>query len=432
MKLLSIICSLLSLSVAGFSQGMVPAPPQQGAILIAGARAHVGDGTVIDNALIGIDSGKISLVADARLVKIDLNQYDQVIDATGMEAFPGFIAPNTILGLSEIEAVRATNDQREVGRWNPSVRSLIAYNTDSEVTPTVRSNGVLLAQITPGGGVVSGLSSVVQLDAWNWEDAAYLTDGGVHLHWPAYYSWTGRWGNRKLGKNENYDKEVREILMFFEEAKAYARIKGHDEPNLKMEAMRRLFEGKSKLFIHVDQAKAITTAIHSLKGFHIPMVIVGGREADRVAELLKAQSVPVILGPTHSLPEYNDSPIDQPFTLARRLHDAGLMFCFSQEGFWQQRTLPHQAGQAVAFGLPYEVAIAALTNYTAQILGIADKTGTLSTGKDANIILSEGDPLDMRSNRIRHAWISGRKIDLDNKQKQLYRKFSEKYGHDIN
>src|SRR5690606_34839055 len=271
-----------------------------------------------------------------------------------------------------------------------------------------------------------------QLDAWNWEDAAYLTAGRVHLHWPAYYSWTGRWGNRKLGKNENYDKEVREILMFFEEAKAYARIKGHDEPNLKMEAMRRLFEGKSKLFIHVDQAKAITTAIHSLKGFHIPMVIVGGREADRVAELLKAQSVPVILGPTHSLPEYNDSPIDQPFTLARRLHDAGLMFCFSQECIGHESSLPHQGGRDVASGRPYQVAIAALTYYTAQLLGIAEKTGTLSTGKDANIILSEGHPLDMRSNRIRHAWISGRKIDLDNKQKQLYRKFSEKYGHDIN
>jgi imidazolonepropionase-like amidohydrolase len=198
-----------------------------------------------------------------------------------------------------------------------------------------------------------------------------------------------------------------------------------------MEAMRRLFDGKSRLFIHTDQAKSIASAIHSLQEFHIPMVIVGGREADLVAPLLKASAVPVIIGPTHEVPSREDSPIDEAFTLPKRLFDAGVLFCFSRDGFWQQRTLPHQAGQAVGFGLPYEVAIAALTKNTAQILGLGKRTGTLEVGKDANIILSEGDALDMRGNRIRYAFIQGRQIDLDNKQKQLYRKYSDKYGHSL-
>jgi len=386
---------------------------------------------VIERSLIGIDSGKIILVADAATARIDRSFYNRMIDATGLEAFPGFIAPNTTLGLNEIEAVRATNDYREVGQLNPSVRALIAYNTDSEVIPTIRSNGILLAQTTPEGGTISGLSSIVQLDAWNWEDAAYLADDGVHLHWPSYYGWSGRRGNRTLGKNEDYDSEVDEILSFFREAQAYARMKEHDPVNLKMEAMRRLFDGKSRLFIHADQAKAITGAIHSLAPFHVPMVIVGGREADLVAPILKEHVVSVIIHDTHALPSREDDPVDEAFTLPKRLFDAGIMFCFSKEGFWQQRALPHQAGQAVAFGLPYEVAIACLTKNTAQILGIGDRTGTLETGKDANIFLSKGDPLDMRGNMVTHAFIQGRAIDLDNKQKQLYRKYSDKYGHQI-
>ena len=433
MRLISyiLIACLFTLNIAG-AQNPVPAPPQSGPVLIANVRAHIGDGRVIDNAVIGIDSGKIVMVADANTVKIDRTKYDRMIDGNGMEAFPGFIAPNTTLGINEIEAVRATNDYREVGDINPSVRALIAYNTDSKVTPTVRSNGILLAQIVPSGGTIPGMSSVVQLDAWNWEDAAYLADDGIHLNWPSYYGWRRRRGSFNISKNENYDEQVRQIVNFIKESRAYCRLEEPETTNLKMEAMCRLFDGKTRLYIHTDQAKAIAGAIHWLKDFHIPLVIVGGREADQVASLLKKEAVPVIIEPTHRLPSREDSPVDEAFALPKKLFDAGVMFCFSQDGFWQQRTLPHQAGQAVSYGLPYEVAIAGLTKHPAQILGIGDRTGTLEVGKDANIILSEGDPLDMRGNKIRHAFIQGRQIDLDNKQKQLYRKYSEKYKHEAN
>jgi hypothetical protein len=395
------------LQVETGAQVPVPAPPQEGAILITGVRAHLGDGRVIDNAVIGLNSGVIVLCADATTVRIDRGAYARVIDGNGMEAYPGFIAPNSNLGLVEIAAVRATVDHREVGKWNPSVRSLIAYSTDSDVVPTIRSNGVLLAQVVPSGGVISGLSSVVQLDAWNWEDAAYLADDAIHLNWPSYYAWKGSWGNRRMEKNEKYDEEVEEIVQFFREAKAYSRLAEPKVVNLKMEAMKRLFDGDSRLHIAIDGAKAIGNMVHVLADFKLPIVIVGGKGADRVADLLRSSSIPVIIPPTHSMPSWEDSPIDEPFVLAKKLFDAGVLFCFSQEGFWKQRTLPHQAGQAVAFGLPYEVAIAALTKNTAQILGIGDRTGTLEVGKDANIILSEGDALDMRGNRIRHAFIQG-------------------------
>ncbi len=415
---------LIIISNQLFAQ-QTPATPQTGSILIQNAKLHVGDGAVIENALIGFENGKITLVGDARNIRIDKSIYTQIINAEGKEVYPGIIAPNTQIGLVEISAVRSSNDNREVGTFNPSIRSIIAYNTDSRVTPTIRSNGILLAEVVPQGGRIPGQSSIVELDGWNWEDAAYRTDMAIHLHWPRAFRRGGWWAAPgPITKNKDYDKQVQAITDFFAEAKAYS---GTGVKNLKFEAMKGLFNGTKKLMIHCNHPTAIKEAVLFAKKHNIPPIIVGGRHAWRITDFLKEHNVPIILGATQDLPFSEDEDIDQPFKNATILEEAELLYAFSMNGAWQQRNLLFQAGQAVAFGLDYEDAIKGLTSNTAQILGIADKVGTITEGKDATLIIVKGDILDMRTSQVEKAFVRGKAIDLDNKQKALARKFRGKY-----
>lgn len=410
------------------AQNPVPAPIQSGAVLIFGATAHLGNGSVIANSAIGFENGKLTLVADATTIRIDRSKYATVYDASGKHVYPGFIAPNTNLGLAEIEAARATVDYADIGQYNPNLRSVVAYNTDSEVIPTVRSNGVLLAQITPQGGTISGSSSVVQLDAWNWEDAAYRYDEGIHLNWPPMRNVGGlQTGAPGTSKNDPYDKEVQAIRRFFEEAKAYSMQAAPEVKNLRFEAMRGLFAKKTMLYIHSDQAKTMQESVLFAESFGLSKTLVGANDAWLIADFLKAHNVAVVLSKTQRLPEREDEDVDQAFKTAVTLAAKGVVFSFSNDGFWQQRNLAFQAGQAVGFGLDKEVAVQALTLNTAKILGIDQTCGSLETGKDATLFISEGDALDMRTCQVTAAFIQGRTIDLDNKHKQLYQRFEKKY-----
>ena len=269
------------------------------------------------------------------------------------------------------------------------------------------------------------MSSIVHLDAWNWEDAIYTADDGIHLNWPYTYSYS--WRQREYTKNERYKEQVQQIADFMAEAKAYSQNKETRETNLKMEAMRKLFSKERKLYIHVNDAKSITTAVVLAKKHDVELVIVGGRDAWMLTDLLKENKVAVVLAPTHRLPSRVDADIDQPFKTPALLEEAGVLFCLQNEGNWQQRNLPFQAGHAVGFGLSYENAVKAITLNTAKILGIDDRTGSLEVGKDATLIISSGDALDMRTSNIEQAYIQGRNIDLNNKQKGLYEKFKKKY-----
>lgn len=411
---------------SSFAQ-QTPAPAQSQPILITGAVAHLGNGQVIENSAIAFEDGKLTIVADARLIRIDGSKNFKMIDAAGKHVYPGFIAPNTNLGLVEINAVRATKDNAEVGQMNPNVRSIIAYNTDSDVTPTVRSNGVLLAQITPESGVIPGSSSIVELDAWNWEDALYKADIGIHLNWPSMFSSSRRGNNEVISKNEKYAEQVQEIAAFFDEAKAYVKKDVVEEKNLKFEAMRGLFDKSKKLFVQTNLAKTIMESVLFAKKYDVEIVIVGGRESWRILEFLNENDIPIIFHSTQSLPLREDEDVDQPFKTPAQLQEAGILFCFSHEGFDTQRNLPFQAGQAIGFGLNYETAIQSLTLNTAIILGIDQTVGSLENGKDATLFIAEGDIFDMRTSRVLQAFIRGKEIDLDNKQKALYRKYKEKY-----
>lgn len=408
-----------------FSQVETPAPAQSKSILLMGGIAHLGNGTVIENSAIGFKDGKLTLVADARVIKLQANAFDTTISIHGKHVYPGIIAPNSTLGLVEIDAVRASDDQSEAGNYTPHVRSLIAYNTESRITPTVRSNGVLMAQITPRGNVVSGTSSIVQFDAWNWQDAAYKKDDGIHLNWHRMFSpWNGK-------ANEKYTEQVDELKTFFADALAYSKVKEYPEINLRFESMRGLFNGTQTLFIHTNYVKEITDAIYFAKAFDIKkIVIVGGYDSWMVADMLKDNKVAVVLRRVHELPAREDDDVYLPYKLPKKLMDAGVLFCLENSGDMEAmgtRNLPFYAGTASAYGLNKEEALKLITLNTAKILGIDSTCGSLEPGKDATFFISTGDALDISTNNVEHAFIQGREIDVDNHQKRMFKKYSEKY-----
>lgn len=423
---LFVLLSLLAAFPVGLSAQLLPAPAQSEPVVLIGATAHLGNGKAIANAAVAFKDGKLTYVGPAG----GWNNNDQyaTLQVNGKHIYPGFIAANTQLGLIEIGAVRATRDANETGDFNPNVRSIIAYNTDSEVTPTVRSNGVLLGQITPEGGRISGSSSVVQLDAWNWEDAAYATDEGIHMQWPRRFRY--RWRSGSMEENKEYKGEVAELEAFLKGAKAYQASAAPSPYNLKFAAMEGLFEGTKQLYIHVNEARDIQESAALALSLGIQPVIVGGSESYLITGFLKQHDIAVILRQTQSLPARTHRPVDEPFRTPQLLEAAGVRYCLSMEGTWELRNLPFQAGQAVGYGLEYEKAVQAITGNVAAILGIGDRTGTLESGKDANLFISAGDALDMRTCKVERAYIQGREINLDNKQKALYRKYQEKYSRD--
>ena len=406
----------------------IPAALQAKPILITGATVHVGNGLVLEGKSIAAVSGKIVINPDVASIEKKTGQSFRVIEAKGKHLYPGFIAPFSLLGMVEVESVRATQDFNETGILNPNARAIVAYNTDSEITPTVRNNGVLMAQIVPTGGLISGQSSVVQLDAWNWEDAAYKTDEGLVLNWPNQYSNSGWWAEPgEIKREERYKENVQAIGRLFEEAAAYARKKNVENRNLRLEAMRGLFDGSKNLYIRVSFAKPIMEAVLFAKKYGINPVVVGAEDAWRITDFLKENKISVILNRIQTLPLRSDDNLDQPYQQARLLADAGVPFCFSMDGAWQQRNLAFQAGQAVAYGLSYERAIQALSLDAAKILGVGQTCGSIEEGKDATLFISTGDALDMKINNVEFALIMGREIVLDDKQLGLYRRFGEKY-----
>jgi imidazolonepropionase-like amidohydrolase len=425
--ILSIGGLLLGTTLAFAQANILPAKAQSKPIIITGATIHVGNGQVINNGYITFDKGKITAIGEGA----GTANGAEVINASGKHIYPGFIAPMTTLGLIEVESgARGTVDDEETGELNPHVRSIIAYNTDSKVIPTVRSNGILLAQPVPSGGLIPGESSVVQLDAWNWEDAAYKTDMAIHLNWPSSAP-ARRRGPAAPGAEtpaERAQKAIDALTRLFTEAKAYSEGAKPAISNLRFEAMKGLFNGSKKLFINADAAKQIMQAVAFAKQFGVQAVIVGGKEAYLVTETLKENNVPVILRETQTLPDKDEDDVYLPYKMPKILQDAGVLYGLTGTGFWRQRNLPFEAGEAVGYGLTKEQAVSMITLNNAKILGIDKTTGSLEVGKDATLFISAGDALDMISLKVETAYIQGRSINLDNLHKQLYRKFSEKYG----
>jgi imidazolonepropionase-like amidohydrolase len=399
-------------------------------VLFKDGTVHVGNGAKINKGLVGVEGDEIVLMTNALTYTIDESDWDTIIDISGKHVYPAFFALNSTLGLTEIDAVRATNDFQEVGVFNPHVRALIAFNAESEVSSTVKTNGVLYAQATPKGGIISGSSSLMELEAWNWEDAVVKKDEGLHLHWPSTLQGGGWWAEPKpKEKNKNYGSNVKRIHDFFSAAQSYSDKSG--EFDQRFEAMKTLFSGEQRLYFHANELKALIDVIDFIETFDIQHpVIIGGYDAPLVVRELRDHNIPVILKGGHSLPRNDDDPVDLPYRLPKILSDAGILFSIQHAGGMEamnSRNIPFLAGTAMAYGLSEEEAVAAVSLNAARILGLEDQLGSLEKGKIASLFVSEGNALDMRTNRVVVAMIAGQFINLNNRQLELYERYKAKY-----
>lgn len=429
MKIRYILTLVVALSMmSAFGQSNDPAPSQSKPIILMNGIAHLGDGQVIQNSAIAFEGGKITTVADATVIRIDVSKYE-VIDVSGKHVYPGFILPDTELGLREVDAVNATVDAAEVGSINANLRSIIAYNTDSEIITTFRHNGILTAQIVPRGGAISGTSSIVQLDAWNWEDAIIKIDDAVHMNWPSRRFGPRWWlGETEFRENKGYDNSVAEIQKLFNDAKAYNE-NDRGIKNLKLEAMKGLFDGSKQLFIHENSAKSILESVQAAKKNGVKkIVITGGREAGMIVDFIKENNIPVILAGVHVLPQKDEEDVNMPYKTPALLHQAGIKFCIAYGGStMSERNLPFLAGTAAAYGMSKEDALKTITSNTADILELTG-LGSLKEGYRATLFVSEGDALDMRTNKVTNAFIDGRKVQIDGMQEVLYERYKKKYN----
>lgn len=416
-------------SLSGIVAQQTPAPKQSQAVTIVGAKAHLGNGEVIENSLIIFEDGKITQVMDALTTKMQYR--GEIINAEGKHVYPGFIAPNSTLGLVEISSVRATDDEQEIGEMLPHIRSLIAYNAESKIVESMRPNGVLIGQITPRGGTISGTSSIVQFDAWNWEDAVIKEDDGLHINWPASFT-RGRWweGETGMKANKDYAEQVLNLSRFFQNSKAYL-AGDQNQVHLPFGAMETVFTGKKKVFVHVNGEKEILDVLQFKKEQGLKdLVLVGANDAHKVAAQIKENNVAVLAKRPHSNPTQDDEDYDFSYKNARLLHESGVLVGLESSGQMETmntRNLPFYAGTVAGTGMDKEEALKLITSNTAKILGIDDIAGSLERGKDATLFISEGDALDMRGNILIKAWIQGREVSLDSHQTELYQRYSNKF-----
>lgn len=422
-----LIIFLLCLIHSGFAQ------KSHTRIAFINATAHIGNGDVIEGSLIVIKDNKIETVSGTKGLKLDYRSFDTVIDLEGKHIYPALINTNNVLGLHDAEAVRATVDFQEVGHINPHVRALIAYNTDNVIVPTVKTNGVLYTQATPRGGLISGSSSVMALEGWNWEDAVLKADDGIHLNFPktTVLKWTEEEGLSKE-VNKKYTEEINFLNKFFADAISYCQTASVTETNIRFEAMRKVLSGHANLYLHTDKAKDILAAINFSRKFEIKKtVIVGGKESYKVTSELKKYKIPVMLNRVNDLPDYQDDYVDIVYSLPYLLQKDSVLFCLQLEGdmeAMQSRNLPFNAGETVAYGLSKEQALASVTANAARILGVDTWVGTIAEGKLASLVISDGDILDIRTSKVILAYIAGKEVNLNNRQTELYLKYKNKYG----
>ncbi len=421
---------LIALFVASNLEAQAPKK-----ILLHSGFLHVGNGDTLQSALVGIEDGTITIIGNSMTYRYNPAEWDTIIDLKGGHIYPGFVAPNSTLGITEIDAVKATRDYREIGYYNPHVRSQIAFNVESKVITTVRTNGVLISQATPRGGRISGSSSVMKLDGWNWEDATIKTDDGIHVNWPATHTGGGWWAQPAPKKsNEKYSEQLQELRSFFDKAKAYAQEDEHEEIDGRWEAMKDCFKGNKRVYFHADEIQQLQDIIDFVKAYEIEFpVIVGGYDAHLITRKLADSNIPVMIVRPHSLPENEGDDVDLPFKLASLLQEGGVKFCIQNEGDMEAmnaRNIPFLAGTAQAYGLTREEAIRSISLSSCEIMGIDKRYGSVEKGKSGTLFVSTGDALDMLTNDVTLALIDGKFVPLNNSQKELYEKYKKKYAEE--
>jgi len=419
---------LLLLAGAAAAQDLTPrAPPQNGPIAIVHATVHPVSGPSIEDGYVLFDKGKIVEVGRGAP-----EGAAHAVDGKGKHVYPGWVASYSTLGLTEIGAVRATHDVREVGDITAEVRAGVAINPDTTLIPVARSNGVLTFASFPRGGLVPGRASVMAVEGWTWEEMAVEPDAGLVLDWPA-----PRPPDRPYSEEKDEAKAMEEVRgsrerleQAFAEAHAYAAARAADPKtpeDVRYEAMRAALDGEKPVFVLAEDYDQIAAALAFTARFGLRAVIVGGQDSWLLLDELKAHDAAVIVDGIHRFPKRSDSDFDEAFKLPARLEAAGVRWCLaSGEGASNERNLPYAAGRAVAYGLPRDAAIRAITLYAARVLGVDERLGSLEAGKDATLIVTDGDPLEIPT-RVVAAYVQGKEIDLSNKQLRLYEKYRAKY-----
>ncbi|MEH0165800.1 amidohydrolase family protein [Paucibacter sp. JuS9] len=429
--------ALLLASLADVTQANpnVPPPAQAKPLLISNATLHTVSGPVLSNGRMLVEGGRIKAIGGAELAA---PAGAQVIDLKGRHVYPGMVSANTVMGLVEVSAVRATVDTAETGSINPNARALVAINADSDIIPVTRASGVLTVLSVPqpraGTGLLAGTSALVQLDGWNWEDMAIRPEVGLHVSMPTMRTAASVFATSEAPRDElrrTVTAKLRLLDEVFESAAAYAKAKAADAKtplDTRWEAMLPVVRGERPVFIDANDRWQIRQALEFADRFKLKIVIVGGADAAVFANELKARDIPVVIGSLNRLPLRRDDDVDAIFRLPAELARAGVRFCIAREDRdpSNERNLGFEAGQAVAFGLPADEALKAITLYPARILGAENLLGSLEVGKLASFFVSDGDPLDIRSN-VERIFIQGREIELKDKQTGLRDKYLQRY-----
>lgn len=407
----------------------IPGTPQTKPILIRGAVVHTIDGDVIDGGEVLFDAGKI--VAVGKDIA-DVPDDAVVIDASGGHVYPGLIESMTDLGLREILAVDVSVDRDELGGRNPNVRSWVAVNPDSELIPVARAGGVLIAHVAPTGSFVRGQTAVMMLDGWTARDMNLSAPNGLLVDWESIRPRD----EDPVERAKKSEAELKQLDDWFDRATRYgeARRSGRiaDVTDLALESLLPVLRGERPMFVEANSQTSIESAIAYAVSRELKVVIYGGYDAAACSALLKKYDVPVIIAATYRLPRRRDDAYDASYTLPERLRKAGVKFAISGEGpgypggSSNARNLPYHAGNAVAYGLPRDQAVRSITLSAAEILGVSDRIGSITPGKDATLLICDGDILETETN-VTRAFVQGRVVDLSSKHTMLFEKYQKKY-----
>ncbi|ANB18600.1 amidohydrolase family protein [Dokdonella koreensis] len=420
----------VALAAALSTQAGAEAPAET--IVLIGADLHTISHGVIAGGQLLIRDGKIAALGP----QVDVPAGARRIDLAGKRVYPGLIAANSILGLTEVSSVRATNDYSEAGASTPEVRAEVAVNPDTELWPVARANGVLSALVMPragSDGVIAGQAALMQADGWTYEQMTVAPSLGMVVAWPSARvpDWLPE--ERKQRIREGVQKKRDALEQAIRDARAYQAAQQAGTvsvADLRDEAMLPVIEGRMPLLVLANDAVQIREALAFAAREKLRLVLVGGSDAWRLAAALKAQDVPVILGSSHNLPLRRWEGYDAVFAAAGKLAAAGVRLAIANDGdamsAMNERNLPYQAASYAAHGLGAEAALHAITLGPAQILGVADRLGSLDAGKEATLFVADGDILDIRST-VERAWVAGREVDLTNKQSRLYQQYQRKY-----
>ena len=418
-------------------------PAAASQILLSDAAVHTVSGELLSPGFVLIEGSVIKGVA-AKPADLKPDRNAQKISLKGLHLYPGLIGLNTALGLVEISAVRATRDVNEVGEFTPDVQSWIAVNPDSELIPVARANGLAYFQPAPQGGMVAGQSGLVATDGWTSEQMAVVKPVALHIYWPSMalnttpkeeFKDKSKWKSLEDQAKERQEK-IRELSEFFDDARAYAKAReaaaktgAEFAANPPWEAMLPWLRGELPLMIHADDVRQIKSAVNWAETNFLKMVLAGGRDAWQVAGWLAEKKVPVLYEHVFTQPARATDPYDIHFKAPELLRKAGVHFAIGMGATTfdagLMKNLPYSAAQAVAFGLPKTEAIKSVTLYPAQLIGVADRFGSIEPSKQASLFAADGDILDIRAN-VQRLWIEGKEVPIDTRHTRLYEKYKNR------